>query len=194
MDSEPPCCTNEAVPPQAPGTGGSPNPSPALAWPPLRAACMDLPPKSSPLSRVGDRSVPTRGVAKQRTPYPGAWQPWPPVPTESPRSGPFGRSWPPCCRPCSCSGRATLGARLRRSRASWPRYLILPVTLRRGGSPCGGSPGRFTDVLLGDAPCLRLWTFQVGAPAGAPNAGASAVAVKGAALSTGWAPPDRWAE
>lgn len=183
-------------PPRAPGTCGSPHPSPWLSG----AACMD--PQAFPsVTHWGPPSPHWRGGKAERPllcpgppppthpapnprapPHPETWQPQPPVPTESWKLGPCGRSWQHCCRRCSSSGSATLGGRSQRCRASWSRYPRAlcrahsegeVVWSREGQPPALGSPGTFTEpaILLGGSPHLSLWKFQVGEPIGAPNAG-----------------------
>lgn len=64
--------------------------------------------------------------------------------------------------------------------ATVPSRAPVPVTLGRGGQPpVEGSQGG-SQMSCWGTPRLRLWKFQVEAPIGAPNAGASAVTVKGA--------------
>lgn len=141
--------------------------------------------------------------------YPRAWQPQPPVPTESSRLGPCGRSWLRCCRLCICSGRATLGGRSLKSRASWPRYpprTLVPVMLnRRGGhlvqtagSPCRGVPRKVhrTSCPAGGAPHVSAFerNSQVGILLEPQMLEASAIMVRRTVLSTGQVLPDHWVE
>lgn len=214
MDPDRLAAPTRLVPPRAPGTGGGPNPSPALPWPPLRAACMDLPPSLLLCHMLGTAQSPPEGW-QSRVPLtlPRASSLHSPSPPSrelpAPEPGSLGLLCPQrvrgrghaagagCCavigaaaqggqpwaQDCGDPGQAGHGT----SHTAWH-------TQKRGWPPVGGPQGGSQMSSWGTPHVLDFGSSKLGHLLETQTLGASAITVKGVALSTGWVPPDHWAE